>query len=64
MEKDPAKEVEICTSMIESLSQLMTKDYATKKSIVDKVGIIKDYKARLARAEKQMKGENNEGINS
>ena len=64
MEPEPAKEVEICTSMIESLSQLMTKDYATKKSIVDKVGIIKDYKARLNKAEKQMKGENNEGINS
>lgn len=63
MEK-PEVEVAICTSMIESLSQLMTKDYATKKSIVDKVGIIKDYKARLARAEKRMKGENNERINS
>ena len=50
--------------MIDSLSQLMTKDYATKQSTVDKVGIIKDYKARLKRAEKQMKGENNEGINS
>lgn len=59
MEK-PEVEVAICTSMIESLSQLMTKDYSTKKSIVDKVGIIKDYKTRLARAEKQMKGENND----
>lgn len=59
MEK-PEVEVAICTSMIESLSQLMTKDYNTKQSVVDKVGIIKDYKARLARAEKQMKGENNE----
>ena len=57
MKQDPAKEVEICTSMIESLSQLMTKDYATKKSTIDKVGIIKDYKARLARAEKQLKRE-------
>lgn len=64
MEPEPAKEVEICTSMIESLSQLMTKDYNTKQSTVDKVGIIKDYKARLKRAEKQMKGENNERINS
>ncbi len=63
MEK-PEVEVAICTSMIDSLSQLMTKDYATKQSIVEKVSIIKDYKARLARAEKQMKGENNEGINS
>lgn len=59
MEK-PEVEVAICKSMIESLSQLMTKDYATKKSIVEKAGIIKDYKARLARAEKQMKGENND----
>lgn len=59
MEK-PEVEVAICTSMIESLSQLMTKDYSTKKSIVEKASIIKDYKARLARAEKQMKGENNE----
>lgn len=63
MEK-PEVEVAICTSMIESLSQLMTKDYATKKSIVDKVCLIKDYKVRLKRAEKQMKGENNERINS
>ena len=63
MEK-PEVEVAICKSMIESLSQLMTKDYNTKQSIVDKTSIIKDYKARLNRAEKQMKGENNEGINS
>lgn len=61
MEK-PEVEVAICTSMIESLSQLMTKDYSTKKSIVEKASIIKDYKARLKCAEKQMKGENNEGI--
>lgn len=60
MKQDPAKEVEICTSMIESLSQLMTKDYSTKKSIVEKTGIIKDYKARLARAEKQIKKEDTE----
>lgn len=60
MKQDAAKEVEICTSMIDSLSQLMTKDYATKKSIVDKVGIIKDYKARLSKAEKQLKKEDTE----
>jgi hypothetical protein len=59
MEK-PEVEVAICTSMIESLSQLMTKDYNTKQSIVDKTSIIKDYKARLNKAEKQLKRKDTE----
>ena len=37
------KEVEICTSMIDSLSQLLTNDYKTKPATIKKLGIIKDY---------------------
>lgn len=51
------KEVAICTQMIDSLSQLLTKDYKTKVSTVQKVGIIKDYEARLKKALAAKKGE-------
>lgn len=51
------KEVEICTSMIDSLSQLLTNDYKTKPATIKKLGIIKDYETRLKVATRDKKGE-------
>ena len=47
------QEIYICESAIDSLTNFM-KDYGTKKSDMEKIILIKEYKQRLEKAQKEL----------